>query len=45
MSDFTPDWKLTVGGVDYQYLYEDGKWMYRCTYKGGWNELTAEVCK
>ncbi len=24
---------------------KDGKWMYRCTYKGGWNELTAEVCK
>ena len=32
-------------GVDYQYLYEDGKWSYRCTYKGGWNELTPEICK
>jgi hypothetical protein len=33
-------------GVDYQYLYDNGKWMYRNTYgKGGWNELTAEVCK
>ena len=32
-------------GVNYQYLFEDGMWMYRCTYKGGWNELTAEVCK
>ena len=31
--------------IDYQYLFEDGKWMYRCTYKGGWKELTAEVCK
>jgi len=31
--------------AEYQYLFEDGKWMYRCTYKGGWNELTAEVCK
>ena len=33
-------------GVDYQYLYEDGKWMYRNTYgKGGWSDLTPEVCK
>ena len=31
--------------AEYQYLFEDSKWMYRCTYKGGWNELTAEVCK
>ena len=31
--------------AEYQYLFKDGKWMYRCTYKGGWNELTAEVCK
>ncbi len=32
-------------GVNYQYLFDNGKWMYRCTYKGGWNELTPEVCK
>ena len=33
-------------GVDYQYLFEDGKWMYRNTYgKGGWSDLTPEVCK
>ena len=32
-------------GVDYQYLYEDGKWMYRSTYKGGWSDLTPEICK
>ena len=32
-------------GVDYQYLFEDGKWMYRCTYKGGWSDLTPEICK
>ena len=31
--------------AEYQYLFEDGKWMYRCTYKGGWKELTVEVCK
>ena len=31
--------------AEYQYLFEDSKWMYRCTYKGGWKELTAEVCK
>ena len=31
--------------AEYQYLFDDGKWMYRCTYKGGWKELTAEVCK
>ena len=33
-------------GVDYQYLYEDGKWSYRNVNKTlGWKELTAEVCK
>ena len=33
-------------GVDYQYLFEDGKWMYRNVNKTlGWKELTAEVCK
>ena len=32
-------------GVDYQYLFEDGKWMYRNTYKGGWSDLTPEICK
>ena len=32
--------------ADYQYLFNNGKWSYRNTYgKGGWNELTAEVCK
>jgi hypothetical protein len=32
--------------ADYQYLFDNGKWSYRNTYgKGGWNELTAEVCK
>ena len=32
-------------GVDYQYLFEDGKWMYRNTYEGGWSDLTPEICK
>ena len=33
-------------GVDYQYLFENGKWMYRNVNKTlGWKELTAEVCK
>jgi hypothetical protein len=32
--------------VDYQYLYDNGKWMYRNTYgKGGWSDLTPEICK
>ena len=22
--------------AEYHYLFDDGKWMYRCTYKGGW---------
>jgi len=26
-------------------LFEDGKWMYRSTYKGGWSDLTPEICK
>ena len=32
-------------GTNYQYLFEDNKWMYRNTYKGGWVDLTIEVCK
>ena len=32
-------------GVDYQYLYDNGKWSYRSTYKGGWSDLTPEICK
>ena len=33
-------------GVDYQYLFEDGKWMYRNVNKTlGWMELTPQVCK
>jgi len=32
-------------GVNYQYLFEDGMWMYRKTHKGDWERLTAEVCK
>jgi hypothetical protein len=32
-------------GVDYQYLFDNGKWMYRSTYKGGWSDLTPEICK
>lgn len=32
-------------GVDYQYLFEDGKWMYRNTCEGGWSDLTPEICK
>ena len=31
-------------GVDYQYLFENGKWIYR-KYNNTWNDLTAEVCK
>ena len=31
-------------GADYQYLFENGKWMYR-KHDGTWNELTARVCK
>ena len=31
-------------GVDYQYLFEDGKWMYRNEHSG-WMELTPQVCK
>jgi hypothetical protein len=38
--------KFAIGsGADYQYLFKNGKWTYRNTYKGGWNELTAEDCK
>ena len=32
-------------GVNYQYLFEDGMWMYRKTHKGDWERLTPEVCK
>ena len=32
-------------GTNYQYLFEDNKWMYRNTYKGGWKDLTIEDCK
>ena len=32
-------------GVNYQYLFEDGIWMYRKTHKGDWERLTPEVCK
>lgn len=31
-------------GADYQYLYIEGVWSYRSTYKGDWKKLTAEVC-
>ena len=30
--------------VDYQYLFNNGKWQYR-NHNGTWNELTARVCK
>ena len=30
--------------AEYQYLFDDGKWMYR-NHNGTWNELTARVCK
>ena len=32
-------------GVNYQYLFEDGMWMYRKTHKGDWERLTPDVCK
>ena len=32
-------------GVNYQYLFEDGIWMYRKTHKGDWERLTPDVCK
>lgn len=32
-------------GVNYQYLFEDGMWMYCKTHKGDWERLTPEVCK
>lgn len=32
-------------GCDYQYLFEDGKWMYRAGFEGKWMDLTPEVCK
>ena len=32
-------------GGDYQYLFEDGKWMYRFGSQGKWMDLTPEVCK
>ena len=33
-------------GVDYQYLFEDGKWSYRNVNNTlGWRELTPQVCK
>jgi hypothetical protein len=31
-------------GTDYQYLFENGKWIFRC-HNNEWNELTARVCK
>jgi len=32
--------------VDYQYLFEDNKWMYRNVNNTlGWRELTSEVCE
>ena len=31
--------------ADYQYLFDNGKWSYRKTYKGDWERLTPEVCK
>ena len=32
--------------AEYQYLFDNGKWMYRNVNKTlGWMELTAEVCK
>jgi len=38
--------KFAIGsGADYQYLFKNGKWTYRNTYKGGWKELTVEDCK
>ena len=37
--------RASYNWADYQYLFDNGKWMYRNVNKGGWNELTAEVCK
>ena len=32
--------------VDYQYLFDNGKWSYRnVNKKNGWKDLTPEVCK
>ena len=32
-------------GVNYQYLFDNGMWMYRKTHNGDWERLTPEVCK
>ena len=32
-------------GCDYQYLFDNGKWMYRAGFEGKWMDLTPEVCK
>ena len=32
-------------GCDYQYLFDNGKWMYRAGFDGKWSDLTPEICK
>jgi hypothetical protein len=41
------EYKMNDKGVDYQYLFNNGKWYYRNVYKTGstFVELTALVCK
>ena len=41
------EYKMNGKGVDYQYLFNNGKWYYRNVNKTGstFVELTAEVCK
>ena len=40
------DFEKFGSGVDYQYLFEDGVWMYRnCNQDTEWKLLTAEDCE
>ena len=40
------DFEKFGSGVDYQYLFEDGVWMYRnCNQDTEWKRLTAEDCE
>jgi hypothetical protein len=41
------EYKMNGKGVDYQYLFKDNKWYYRCVHnnKSEFIELTPEDCK
>jgi hypothetical protein len=41
------EYKMNGKGVDYQYLFKDNKWYYRCVHKNKseFIELTLEDCK